>query len=90
MKTQYVAFLDGAYEAGRKYNQDMLAHDLERFGYVPTYVGPVISSDLLNFGAYAPSGLYLSTVERYPNGAANVFVKDAAGKVRGFVRVRPE
>lgn len=90
MTTQYIAFLDGAYEAGRKYNRDVLAHDLERFGYVPTYVGPVTSDDRFKLNRYVPSDLYLSTVERYPNGAANVFVKDAAGRVQGIVRVRPE
>ena len=90
MTTQYISFMSGVTEGGRKYNRDVLAHDLERFGYVPTYVGPVTADDRFELNGYVPLNLHLSTAERYPNGAANVFVKDAAGKVQGIVRVRPE
>lgn len=56
-------------------------------------VGDILPAEVIQFNDYLPKtiGVYYSSVERYVNGAKNVFLRSImTDKMIGYIIVRPE
>lgn len=69
------------------HNGKLLAEGLR--GVECSYVGECTIGENIDYRQFAPWGCYLSSVERYANGAKNFFVKNREDKIVGYIIVRP-
>ena len=69
------------------FNSAILAKGVE--GVKCLYAGRPSPGEVIDFTHEIPWSCYISTVERYANGAINFFVRNGDDKVIGYLIVRP-
>jgi len=90
MNIRYVAIKDtknGSDGDACAFNSAILGEGLA--GISLSDAGEPFFSEKMDYQGYLPLGHYVSSAERYVNGAKNLFVRNRLHKITGYLIIRP-